>query len=198
MRLVAPLLAGVGLLACDAAAQPHPTTLMKVAERTAAPDFSTTDVFGKPVRLSGLRGQRVLLSFMRNAGCAVCNLRVHELRQKADSLRAANTAVVLVYESDTATMREYLADEQIPFTFIADPEQTLFGQYAVETSVGKFLRSMANGVMAKGKAGSALTHKPMPRQDGNMTRIGADFLLDENGIVERAHYGRFVGDHLPL
>ena len=136
---------------------------------------------------------------MRNAGCPVCNLRVHELRQKADSLRAANTVVVLVYESSAATMRQYLGDETWPFTFVADPRpDAVSAVRRRKRPVGKFLRSMGNGVMAKGQAGAALAHKPLAKQDGNTTRIEADFLLDARGIVERAYYGRFVGDHLPL
>ncbi len=198
-RLVVPALLGAaGLLAFRFAPSTPLPLPMPVVEHQPAPDFSTTDFNGQPVSLRGLRGQRVLLSFMRNAGCPVCNLRVHELRQKADSLRAANTAVVLVYESPATALREYLGAEPWPFTFIADPGQILYAQYGVETSVGKFLRSMGNGVMAKGKAGAALDHKPLAKQDGNTTRIGADFLLDEHGVVERSHYGRFVGDHLPL
>lgn len=170
---------------------------MKIVPHQPAPDFTATTVTGQPFRLSALRGQRVLLSFMRNAGCPICNLRVHELRQQADSLRAANTTVVLVYESPNATLREYLADVDLPFTFIGDPELTLYRQYGVEKSVLKLLRTMANGGASKASASKALFGKPM-KQDGNMTRIEADFLIDERGVVERAHYGRFVGDHLAL
>ncbi|MBC7446809.1 MAG: hypothetical protein H7330_01990 [Hymenobacteraceae bacterium] len=36
------------------------------------------------------------------------------------------------------------------------------------------------------------------RQDGHLTRIGADFLPDAQGTVLRVLYGRFVGDHRPL
>lgn len=170
---------------------------MKIVPNQPAPDFTATTAAGQSFRLSALRGQRVLLSFMRNAGCPICNLRVHELRQKADSLRAANTTVVLVYESPNATLREYLADTDFPFTFIGDPELKLYQQYAVEKSALKMMRMMTNGGMAKASAGKALFQKPM-KQDGNMTRIEADFLIDERGVVERAHYGRFVGDHLAL
>ncbi len=200
-RFSARFTVGLGLVSASFYAYSSSTSFasdppMKIQENRPAPDFSTTDVFGQPVSLRTLRGHRVLLSFMRNAGCPVCNLRVHELRQKADSLRAANTVVVLIYESSAERMREYVGAEKWPFTFVADPNLALYEQYGVETSVGKFLRSMGNGVMAKGKAGGALAHKPLGSQDGNTTRIEADFLLDEQGTVLKAHYGRFVGDHL--
>ncbi len=32
-------------------------------------------------------------------------------------------------------------------------------------------------------------------QDGSSNRISADFLIDENGTVIAAHYGKYVGDH---
>jgi len=33
-------------------------------------------------------------------------------------------------------------------------------------------------------------------QEGHFNRIGADFLIDENGIIQTAYYGKFVGYHL--
>ena len=36
-----------------------------IALNTPAPDFELADISGKPVRLSGLRGQNVLLVFNR-------------------------------------------------------------------------------------------------------------------------------------
>ncbi len=31
-----------------------------------------------------------------------------------------------------------------------------------------------------------------------MNRVGAEFLIDENGILEKVHYGDIVGDHMPI
>jgi hypothetical protein len=46
-------------------------------------------------------------------------------------------------------------------------------------------------------AGNKLFKKPM-KQDGALTRIPAEFLIDEKGKLILAHYGKFMGDHLPI
>ena len=33
---------------------------------------------------------------------------------------------------------------------------------------------------------------------GSMTTMPADFLIDKNGIIQKAYYGSDEGDHLPL
>ena len=33
---------------------------------------------------------------------------------------------------------------------------------------------------------------------GNVTTLPADFLVDENGVIESIYYGKDSGDHLPL
>ncbi|MBC7446495.1 MAG: hypothetical protein H7330_00370, partial [Hymenobacteraceae bacterium] len=43
--------------------------VMRLTDKQPAPAFTTSDVLGQPVSREGLRGKRVLLSFMRDAGC---------------------------------------------------------------------------------------------------------------------------------
>jgi hypothetical protein len=47
------------------------------------------------------------------------------------------------------------------------------------------------------KTGKKLFKKKM-KQDGNANRMGADFLIDENGKIAVAYYGKYVGDHLSI
>jgi len=176
------------------AASPAP---VRVRVGEAAREFAATDVAGQPVSLAALRGHKVLLLFMRNAGCPVCNRRMHELMAQSADFQARNLTVVAVYESSAARLREYLAQQPVPFTLLPDPEQRLYQLYGLEVSGGKALQSVFHGVMGKARAGKKLFTKPI-EQDGNKNRIGAELLLDEQGRVAVAHYGRFIGDELPL
>lgn len=171
---------------------------VQLLENQPAPSFTANDVLGNPVSLERLRGHRVLLSFMRDAGCPICELRLHRLSLRADSLRAANTRVVLVYESDAATMRQYLVDKDLPFTFIADPDGALHDQFGVETSIGKTALGFVKGAGKKIREGKKLQTQQIARDDATLTRITADFIIDEELIVRRAYYGKYLGDHLPL
>jgi thioredoxin-dependent peroxiredoxin len=168
---------------------------MKLTENQSAPLFTTHDVHGNEINLAHLRGKKTYLSFERNAGCPVCNLRTNQLLKQAEHFRAKHIIVIMVYESTVAKMREYLDGDRYPFHFIADPENTLYNMFGVERSLLKVMRSMFNGLMAKIGEGTKLFAKPM-KQDGHMDRIPAEFLINEEGKIVVAHYGRFVGDHL--
>ena len=85
----------------------------------------------------------------------------------------------------------------MPIHFVADPQNVLYNKYGVEKSMLKVMRSLANGLLAKVKEGTKLFNKPM-KQDGAMSRIPAEFLVDERGKLKVAHYGKFVGDHLEI
>jgi peroxiredoxin len=36
------------------------------------------------------------------------------------------------------------------------------------------------------------------KKEGSKTRIPADFLIDEEGILRHVYYGRHMDDHMPL
>lgn len=170
---------------------------MSLSVHQTAPDFTTLDVYGQVIQLKKLQGKKVYLAFERNAGCPVCNLRMHTLLKNADYFTRNNVEVLMVYESSQEKMKEYLGANDYPFHFIPDPDNRLYRLYFVEQSAAKFLRSLVNGLMSKAMEGKKLFRKPIS-QDGHTTTIPSEFLIDESGKLTTVHYGNFVGDHLPL
>lgn len=170
---------------------------MKIQSGKTAPDFNATDINGAIIQLSAYRGKKVLLNFHRNVGCPVCNLRFHQLQQQYDYFSAHNLLVIDVYESTVEHMKRYLGDSVVRSVMIPDSGLKLYNLYQVERSMMKVLKGMFNGAFSKIKQGKALFKQSL-KQDGNMNRIGAEFLIDEAGKVVIAHYGAFLGDHIPL
>lgn len=170
---------------------------MKLSTHQPAPQFIVKDVFGDIIRLEEMRGRKVYLAFERNAGCPVCNLRVHTLLKHADSFAKNNITVLLVYESAETKMREYLGGKSYPFHFIADPDNTLYKRYNVGQSFTKLLKSLLNGLVPKVIEGKKLFTKAIS-QDGHITTIPGEFMIDEHGNLSIVHYGNFVGDYLPV
>jgi thioredoxin-dependent peroxiredoxin len=74
---------------------------------------------------------------------------------------------------------------------------SLYNEYDLELSNKKLFKGIFNGALNKVKAGKKLFKKPI-KQDGNTNRVGAEFLIDENGNILISHYGRFVGDDLSI
>ncbi len=170
---------------------------MKLTTKSSAPSIVTTDVYGHFFSLNDLKGSKVLVSFMRFAGCPVCNLRVHQLIKERNAFATQNVKVVLIYESSKANLLAYLQSEKSPFTFIADPESKFYKAYGVEKSWSKFLSSFFKGTLDKVMKGQKLFTSKISN-DGSLNRIGADFLIDETGKISIAHYGEYMGDDLPI
>lgn len=170
---------------------------MKLSIHQPAPQFIVKDVFGNIFRLEEMRGKKVYLAFERNAGCPVCNLRVHTLLKHADSFLKNNIAVLLVYESSEAKMREYLEGKSYPFHFIADPDNKLYKRYNIGQSFVKLLKSLLNGLIPKAIEGKKLFTKAI-LQDGHLATIPGEFMIDEHGNLSIVHYGKFIGDYLPV
>lgn len=170
---------------------------MKLQLNEKAPNFSTTDVFGRAVSQEVFKGKSIYLAFERNAGCPVCNLRVQQLLKRSNVFEDHNTVVVLVYESTPEKMRSYLAGDRTSFYFVADPGNILYDRYGVEKSVFKVMKSLFHGIIEKAKKGTRLFKKPM-KQDGHMARIPSEFVIDPQGRLSIVHYGRFVGDHISI
>jgi len=171
---------------------------MKLEENTIAKDFKTKDVFGEPLSLDTFRGKKVLLSFMRYTGCPVCNLHIYQLNQRKDDIDKKNLSIVFVFESSAKSILNYIRKENFAFRFISDPRQTLYNTYAVEKSWRKFIRW---GLTFKGLSNAIKGYTKYHQfysMKGSMNRVGAEFLIDEKGILEKVHYGKMVGDHMPV
>jgi peroxiredoxin len=191
------LLLMAALLSLQALATPPKKGPAGVTPPQAAPAFTIKDVNGKEVNLSDYKGRKVLLTFFRNAGCPVCNLRMHELLAQAPAFERKGLTVIAVYESTAQNMKQYTEDQSIPFVMIPDANRQLYSLYAIERSGRKAFASMFHGVIGKAGRGKKLFKRKI-EQDGHKTTIGADFLIDEHGKVAMAHYGRYICDHLPL
>lgn len=164
-----------------------------------APSFRVLDLDGRPVSLDDYRGRKVLLVFLRNAACALCNLRVHQMIGKHEEWKKRGLEIVAVFESPEANMRAGVGSQRASFPLVADPEARLYELYGVETSEEKTNATIADAstksfIAEAAAAGFALTHE----EGSNFHRIPAEFLIDEQGVVAEAHYGRLITDHLPL
>lgn len=169
---------------------------LKVGDK--APNFETIDTNGDTIKLSNYKGQKVLIAFFRYAGCLVCNFRVHELIENYDKISSKGYKIIAIYESGNAVLKEYLTETSVPFQVSGDPKLKLYNEYRVEKSFWKMLGSVFKKQPKEAmKKGNKLFSKKYKR-DGNLTRLPADFVVDENGILKAVHYGTNIGDHLPI
>lgn len=172
---------------------------MHVQTGMVAPAFETEYLFGNSVSLSRYIGKTLLLSFFRNAACAICNLRVHQLIQRYPAYQRDGLEILAVFESPPESILQYVGKQVAPFPIIADPTARLYDLYDVEVSQFKVEETISRPASQEVIAEAAKAGFPLTKEEGsNFYRIPADFLIGPTGAVEVAHYARYVTDHLPF
>jgi peroxiredoxin Q/BCP len=161
------------------------------------PDLTFIPVNGDTVTTSMLKGKKFLLMFNRYVSCPLCNFRAYEIMQLYDSLADTQFVILSVYESERKLLQQYAEQEKIPFMLIPDPEMSLYKLFKIQKSWWKSFLGLFNHYTEKHSRGKDLFKNKYER-DGNLNRIGADFLINENGVIDVAYYGKFAGDHLPV
>jgi thioredoxin-dependent peroxiredoxin len=171
----------------------------KLKANDKAPEFELKSVQGETISLSKYKGKNILLAFFRFAGCPVCNFRMHSLIENYTKLQKRNIETIAVFESGNEVLAAYSKDANIPFPVIGDPELSLYKKYGVQKSVLKMMNTMFKKVPKQQmKQGEMMFNEKKYKQDGSMTRMPADFLIDSTGKIQIAHYGKFIGDHISL
>src|SRR5579863_10220981 len=166
---------------------------MRLTVGSTALNFSVQALRGRTVDLAALRGRTVLLKFYRFATCPVCNLHMHRFINEHGKLQALGLTTVVLYHSPA----EKLANENMelpPFDLVADPEKRIFRAYGVEKGwAGMFSFAVMRDYYRALRAG----FKPgLFTSDGGMTGNPADFIIDADGRIAYAHYGRQYADSL--
>jgi peroxiredoxin len=156
--------------------------------------FSLPAIDGSLFDLESLKGKRYLLSFFRYASCPFCNLRLHELVTRYQELDNAFT-IVAVFDSSLENLQRHAQKHHAPFTILADQDNACFKLYEIEHSLPGMLKSMIVRLPALLDAMILKGYIPW-RIKGSITRMPADFLIDENGVIQTAYYGKDAGDHL--
>lgn len=151
---------------------------------------------GTQFDLDSLKGKPFMLSFFRFASCPFCNLRMHELVTKFPQFHNGFT-VVAVFDSPLDNLREHADKHHSPFPVLADENNDYYRLYDIQHSLWGVMKGMVlrmpklmYGMFGKG-------YVPL-KIKGSMTTMPADFLVDRQGIIREAYYGKDEGDHLPF
>ena len=179
----------------------------RLAKGELAPKFKTQDVQGTVIKFQKKIKEhpKTLIVFLRHAWCPICNVRTHELVNNFETLKAKGIGVIVVYQSKQEQLINYVQDSQLPYTVIADPQGKLYQEYKVERNAKLVKRNISDKSSPSNKLfkkGVGLYKKPFKSQiaegEKSSDLIPADFLINKDGRIENAYYGKFVGDHLPI
>jgi peroxiredoxin len=166
---------------------------MRLTVGTRAPVIKAEALGGRLVDLAALRGRTVLLKFYRFATCPVCNLHLHGFIKDYRQVEALGLTTVVLFHSPAEKL-EGTRPEHVPFDLVPDPDKGIFRAFGVETGwAGMFSPAVMRDYMRALAAGFP---PGLTTSDGGITGNPADFIVDADGRIAFAHYGRHYADSL--
>jgi len=165
----------------------------KITRKDVATPILLPAIDGTVFELEQMQGRRYMLSFFRFASCPFCNLRVHELVKRYSEF-GNDFGIVAIFDSPLENLKKHVDGHHAPFPVLADESNTYYREYAIEHSLFGVLKGMLLRMPTLIR-GMLQGYVPTTIQ-GSITTMPADFLIDEEGVIQHAHYGRDEGDHL--
>jgi peroxiredoxin Q/BCP len=98
---------------------------------TQAPDFELFDQDGQPVRLSDLRGERVVLYFYPKADTPGCTTQACGIRDRVEEYDAAGAIVLGVSPDPVAALKRFHDEQGLNFRLLADDDHAVAEAYGV-------------------------------------------------------------------
>jgi peroxiredoxin Q/BCP len=143
----------------------------KLAPGDKAPDFTLPDADGKPVSLSSLRGQQVIVYFYPAAMTPGCTTEACDFRDNLSSLAAAGVTVLGISPDGPAKLAKFRERDHLTFPLLSDPD------HQVEKAYGAYGEKKLYGKTTMGV-------------------IRSTFVIDPSGVVSRAYYNVKATGHV--
>ena len=159
-------------------------------------ELSLPCIDGRQFTLDQVQGKRYMLSFMRFAACPFCQLRIHRLISHWQELDE-NFTVIAVFDSTLENLQKHADKNVAPFPILADEHTLYYQKFAVKQSISGMFKAMFFRMPTLLYAMIGKRYFPSSIK-GKVTTLPADFLVDENGIIDSIYYGKDSGDHLPF
>jgi len=156
-------------------------------------DIHLPAIDGTMFKSESIKGKPVMLSFFRFASCPFCNLRINELVQRFEEF-GDDFTVIAIFDSALDNLTRHIAEHKAPFPILADESNKYYREYSIEHSFLGMLKGMIFR-MPRLLKGMFKGYVPLIIK-GSLTTMPADFLIDRNGVIQTAYYGKDEGDHI--
>jgi peroxiredoxin Q/BCP len=131
-----------------------------LTEGNLAPDFSSKDQDGNLIRLSDLKGGKIILYFYPKDDTPGCTAEACSLRDNYSLLKEKGYHIIGVSPDKAGSHHKFIDKYKLPFSLIPDTDKTILNAYGV-WGPKKMLGKTYEGV------------------------IRTTFVIDENGIIEK-------------
>lgn len=102
-----------------------------VAVGQPAPDFTLQSTSGKPLTLSSLRGQNVLLAFFPLAFTSTCTAELCDMRDDYDQFAQYNVVILPISVDAVPSLREFKRQHEMKTELLSDFKREASRSYGV-------------------------------------------------------------------
>src|SRR6478735_2398879 len=116
------------------------TASTRLAVGDAAPDFALTTDKGDTLRLSDLKGRRIVLYAYPAAMTPGCTTQACDFRDSLQSLKAAGVEVIGISPDSPEKLAKFRDHDNLNFPLVSDPDKavlTAYGAYGEKQNYGK-------------------------------------------------------------
>jgi thioredoxin-dependent peroxiredoxin len=142
-----------------------------------APDFSLLDTQGNLVRLSDLRGRRVVLYFYPRDNTPGCTKEACGFRDSYSDYQAQDVVVLGISTDDAKTHAKFTTKYQLPFSLLCDPDAAIaqaYGSYGLKKFMGKEFMGVYRHTFVIGSDGTIERIYRKVKPESHATEILAD------------------------
>ena len=94
-----------------------------------APDFELLNDENKPLKLSDLRGRRVVLFFFPKADTPGCTKQACGFRDRFPRIELSDATVIGLSPDKPAALAKWKAKEKLPYSLVSDPDHHVAEAY---------------------------------------------------------------------
>jgi len=168
---------------------------MRLSPPCDAIEFTTHDIYGKPISLANYKNKSIVLCFFRDVARPLRNKRVFELTRNYKAWKKIGVEVVVVFSGTQKDVLTFFSKHPRPFPVIADPDLELYSKYGVERVIGK---STTSPLLKFPKVLDKLFRGNLARLNPVGRIMPAEFLINFDGVIVESWYGKNELDHIPL
>jgi peroxiredoxin len=153
----------------------------------AAPAAQVYGVDGAPIELASIwRRQPTLIFFLRHAGCALCRVHLHALRDAYAEFQRRGAAVVAVTFADPHGAAQLKRAQRLPFPALADPSRHAYRAFGMVE--GSLADAIGPDVLLRQLAQALRGNIPYINPvHATITQLGGTVIVDQAGVVRFAH-----------
>lgn len=169
--------------------------MARLQKGSKMPNFKFNTAYKNDIYVNDVLKGKTVFWVLRYIGCTVCRYDVHLISQRYEEFKAKNAQVFVVMQSDQQHVQNDLKETKLPFDIICDNKMEMYHslEIAPAISTDALLGDKKEELTVKGEKAAKVgfSHGDY---EGDELQLPAMFIVDENGIVEYAHYAKSIMD----